>query len=180
MLNDLAEAIRRWTEKKLRLPSGPAGIRTTTGSLSVLARPTPTNWGRLCGKHAISEAWYRPLLGSSLWELEGLRTEWHMELMQLAQINLYLCSSRETVRDEHAKPEPTVVCLLRFWTSNVHFVQKGCVSWRSGGSAPALRENRRRARGDLQIWGCADLDLHTLDLQMWGCEDLDGCKGVKI
>ena len=25
----------------LRLPSGPAGIRTTTGSLSALARPTP-------------------------------------------------------------------------------------------------------------------------------------------
>ena len=32
-------------------------------------------------KHATSAAsWYRPLLGSSLWELEGLRTEWHMEL----------------------------------------------------------------------------------------------------
>ena len=29
--------------------------------------------------HATSAAsWYRPLLGSSLWELEGLRTEWHM------------------------------------------------------------------------------------------------------
>ena len=29
--------------------------------------------------HASSAAsWYRPLLGSSLWELEGLRTEWHM------------------------------------------------------------------------------------------------------
>ena len=29
--------------------------------------------------HATSAAsWYRPLLGSSLWELEDLRTEWHM------------------------------------------------------------------------------------------------------
>ena len=32
--------------------------------------------------------------------------------------------------------------LPRFWTPNVHFVQKGCVSWHSGGTAPALRENR--------------------------------------
>ena len=44
-----------------------------------------------------------------------------------------------------------IAILPRFWTSNVHFVRKGCVSWRSGGTAPALRENRRRARGDLQM-----------------------------
>ena len=32
-------------------------------------------------KHATSAAsWYRALLGSSLWKLEGLRAEWHMEL----------------------------------------------------------------------------------------------------
>ena len=34
----------------------------------------------------------------------------------------------------------TIAILPRFWTSNVHFVRKGCVSWRSGGTAPALRE----------------------------------------
>ena len=56
-----------------------------------------------------------------------------------------------------------IAILPRFWTSNVHFVRKGCVSWRSGGTAPALRENRRRARGDLQVWRCEDLDL-----QVWG------------
>ena len=71
-----------------------------------------------------------------------------------------------------------IAILPRFWTSNVHFVRKGCVSWRSGGTAPALRENRRRARGDLQMWRCEDLDLQVwgcedLDLQVWGCDDVD-------
>ena len=40
----------------LRLPSGPAGIRTTTGSLSALARPTPYQLSHrvafLCGQQA--------------------------------------------------------------------------------------------------------------------------------
>ena len=33
-----------------------------------------------------------------------------------------------------------IAILPRFWRSNVHFLRKGCVSWRSGGTAPALRE----------------------------------------
>ena len=33
-----------------------------------------------------------------------------------------------------------IAILPQFLTSNIHFVRKGCVSWRSGGTAPALRE----------------------------------------
>ena len=33
-----------------------------------------------------------------------------------------------------------IAILAQFLTSNVHFVRKSCVSWRSGGTAPALRE----------------------------------------
>ena len=63
---------------------------------------------------------------------------------------------------------------------DVHFVRNGCVSWRSGGTAPGLREKERRARGrhtvrkrrDLQT--CKDVDLQMcddVDLQM--CDDVD-------
>ena len=43
----------------LRLPSGPAGIRTTTGSLSALARPTPY---QLSHRVAWCERWLLPSL----------------------------------------------------------------------------------------------------------------------
>ena len=51
----------------------------------------------------------------------------------------FLTSNVHFVRkgcDGHLK----IAILPQFLTSNVHFVRKGCVSWRSGGTAPALRE----------------------------------------
>ena len=66
---------------------------------------------------------------------------------------------------------PSKIAILpRFWTSNVHFVQKGCVSWLSGGTAPALkREIERRARerererergsADVKVRRCRSADL---------------------
>ena len=73
-----------------------------------------------------------------------------------------------------------IAILPQFWTLDVHFVRKCCVSWRSGGPAPALRKKERRARGrhtvrerrDLQT--CKDVDLQMcddVDLQM--CDDVD-------
>ena len=107
---------------------------------------------------------------------------------KVATFPQFLTSNVHFVRkgcDGHFK----IAILPRFWTSNVHFVRKGCVSWRSGGTAPALRENRRRARGDLQMWRCEDVNLQMwgcedVDLQMWGCEDLDlqvwGCEDLDL
>ena len=48
--------------------------------------------------------------------------------------------------DWHLKIE----ILPQFLTLDVHFVRKGCVSWRSGGTAPALREKKEEREGDIQ------------------------------
>ena len=42
-----------------------------------------------------------------------------------------------------------VAIFPQFLTSNVHFVRKGCVSWRSGGTAPALREKIEEEREEI-------------------------------
>ena len=60
-------------------------------------------------------------------------------LTKIAILPQFLTSNVHFVRkgrDGHLK----IAILLQFLTSNVHFVWKGCVSWRSGGTAPALRE----------------------------------------
>ena len=42
-----------------------------------------------------------------------------------------------------------IAILHQFLTSNVHFVRKGCVSWRSGGTAPALRQRQKEEREEI-------------------------------
>ena len=42
-----------------------------------------------------------------------------------------------------------VAIFPQFLKSNVHFVRKGCVSWRSGGTAPALREKIEEEREEI-------------------------------
>ena len=42
-----------------------------------------------------------------------------------------------------------VAIFPQFLTSNVHFMRKGCVSWRSGGTAPALREKIEEEREEI-------------------------------
>ena len=58
---------------------------------------------------------------------------------------------------------------------------KGCVSWRSGGTAPALREKERRARGGHTVRGTKDLQTGTdVDLQMCDDVDLQMCQDVDL
>ena len=49
----------------LRLPSGPAGIRTTTGSLSALARPTPYQLShRVASKDVCTQVHFKAIIFS--------------------------------------------------------------------------------------------------------------------
>ena len=61
-----------------------------------------------------------------------------------------------------------IVILHQFLTSNVHFVRKGCVSWRSGGTAPALRERDRkkseRRSADVKVWRCRSADVQGVKM----------------
>ena len=43
-----------------------------------------------------------------------------------------------------------IAILPQFLTFDVHFVRKGCVSWRSGGPAPALERKKEEREGDIQ------------------------------
>ena len=67
---------------------------------------------------------------------------------------------------------------LSFWRP---FVRKGCVSWRSGGTAPALRENRKKSErrsADVKVWRCRSADVRvwrcrSAGVRMWRCRSAD-------
>ena len=70
-----------------------------------------------------------------------------------------------------------IAILPRFWTSNVHFVRKGCVSWRSGGTAPGLKRDRKKSErrsADVRVWRCRSADVRvwrcrSADVRVWRC-----------
>ena len=59
----------------------------------------------------------------------------------------------------------------QFLTFDVHFARKECVSWKSGGPAPALETIQESREGDLQfltlespfLQTCKDVDLQMFD-----------------
>ena len=108
---------------------------------------------------------------------KGRHQHWHLKITILLQFLTFDVHFLRNGCDRHLR----ITILLQFLTLDVRFVRKGCVSWRSSGTAPALREKEKRARGRHTVRERRDLQTGTdVDLQMCDDVDLQMCQDVDL